>query len=236
MKPAGSAQCLLAALAVALGSPAVLPAKPEGVAVRTIYLIRHGMYDYEDERDPDVGKGLVPLGVAQARLVAHRLRALPVEGTSLHTSTMRRARETAQVVADELPFLELQASPLLRECTPPTWRQDIMEEESPADLEACREQLDAAFGTFFTPSPDADRQEILVSHGNAIRYLVTRVLKVDPMSWLGMSIGNCSLTVVKVLSDGSMKLLSFSDVGHIPPGLQTRTAPGVPRDLAVPRP
>ncbi len=225
-----------ATLFLALGSAGAAAAQSEGTGVRTIYLIRHGDYDHADDRDPDVGKGLVPLGVAQARLVAHRLRSMPVEWTSLHASTMTRARETAQVVAQELPHLELQTSRLLRECTPATWRQDIMAEETSADLDACQDQLEAAFTAYFTPSPAADRHDILVCHGNVIRYLVTRVLKVDPMAWLGMSIGNCSLTVVKILPDGSMKLLSYSDVGHIPPGLQTRTAPGESRDLSVPRP
>ena len=41
---------------------------------RTIYLIRHGEYNSEDERDPDVGKELVSLGIAQTRLLSSRLR------------------------------------------------------------------------------------------------------------------------------------------------------------------
>ena len=61
-------------------------AKSDGV--RTVYLIRHGDYDHEDDRDPDVGKALIPLGVAQARIVGARLRGMPVEFTSLHSSTM----------------------------------------------------------------------------------------------------------------------------------------------------
>ena len=63
---------------------------------------------------------------------------------------------------------------------------------------------------------------------------VGKALGVDTEAWLGMSIGNCSLTVVAVEADGAMKLLSFSDVGHLPPNLQTRTAPGTAQDLSVP--
>lgn len=58
-------------------------AAAQGNGVRTVYLIRHGEYDSLDERDADVGKGLVPLGVAQARLVAARLRGMPVDFSSL---------------------------------------------------------------------------------------------------------------------------------------------------------
>ena len=202
--------------------------------VRTIYLIRHGDYDQDDERDPDVGRALVPLGVAQARLVAARLRGLPVEFSSLHSSTMTRARETALVIGEEFPELELRTSTLLRECLPPTWRKDVMAEEDPADIVACQETLEKAYPVYFKPSPEADQHDVIVCHGNVIRYFVTKVLGVDTESWLRMSIGNCSLTVVVINADGSMKLLSYGDVGHIPPNLQTRTAPGGPRDLKVP--
>ena len=209
--------------------------EPTGDGVRTVYLIRHGDYDHEDERDPDIGKALVPLGVAQARLVGARLRGLPVEMTSLHSSTMTRAWETALVIGEEFPDLELETSRLLRECTPATWREEIMADEDPADVKACTKQLEQAYPIYFAPSPEADMHDIIVCHGNVIRYFVTKVLGVDTEAWLGMSIGNCSLTVVTIKPDGSMKLLSFSDVGHIPPNLSTRTAPGQPKDLTVPR-
>jgi hypothetical protein len=42
----------------------------ETKGVRTLYLIRHGQYDHDDDRDPDIGKALIPLGIAQSKLVA----------------------------------------------------------------------------------------------------------------------------------------------------------------------
>ena len=54
-----------------------------------------------------------------------------------------------------------------------------------------------------------------------IRYFVTKVLKVETMSWLQMTTGNCGLTVVRIKPDSSMKLVSFNDMGHIPPNLRT---------------
>ncbi len=166
--------------------------------VRTLYLIRHGDYDSDDESDPTVGKALIPLGVAQARLVGARLRGMPVAFTSLHSSTMTRARQTALVIGEEFPDLQLQSSALISECTPPTRRKDVMEDETPDDLEACTRQLEEAFPVYFAPSPDADRHDIVVCHGNVIRYFVTRALEVDTEAWLGMSIANCSLTVITV--------------------------------------
>jgi serine/threonine-protein phosphatase PGAM5 len=206
-----------------------------GAGVRTVYLVRHGHYDENDDRDPDVGKALVPLGIAQARLAAARLRSLPVKITALYSSTMTRARQTAAVIQQDFPDLELRQTRLLRECTPATWRKDIMDELEDGEAERCRDQLEKAFAEFFVPSPGGDTHDVLVCHGNVIRYFVTRVLGVDTMAWLGMSIGNCSLTAVQINPDGSMKLLFFGDVGHLPPNLQTRTGHYPPeRSLVVP--
>lgn len=225
-----AATCIV--LTATLAWSADVPQKTDGV--RTVYLIRHGQYDHDDPRDPDVGKGLVPLGVAQAKLIASRLKGLPVTMSTLQSSTMTRARETALVIGEEFPDLELQTSKLIRECLPPNRRIDIMERVPAEALEACTQQLEEAFKLIFAPSPDADRNDIVVCHGNVIRYFVTRVLGVDTTAWLGMSIGNCSLTVVKVLADGTTILLSYSDVGHLPPNLTTRTWPSEPITLDVP--
>ncbi|RKZ00449.1 MAG: hypothetical protein DRQ13_00440 [Ignavibacteriae bacterium] len=192
--------------------------------IRTIYLIRHGDYNHEDERDPDVGRELISLGIAQARLVASRLRSLPVKINSLISSTMTRARQTAMIINSEFPELELQQYQLIRECTPPTWRKDIMEREDPEELNNCTDSLEAAFNKFFIPSPDDEnRNDVIVCHGNVIRYFVTKTLYVNTMAWLQMTIGNCSLTIVKIMPNGKMKLIAFNDVGHLPPNLQTET-------------
>jgi serine/threonine-protein phosphatase PGAM5 len=197
---------------------------PARNGIRTIYLIRHGEYDQKDTSDSDIGKKLTPLGIAQARLLSSRLKGMPVDFTSLTSSTMTRARETAMVINEDFSELKLQQSTFLRECTPPTWRKDVMADETESDLNMCVENLEKAFREYFTPSPDdKDRNDIIVCHGNVIRYFVTKVLKADSMSWLQMSIGNCSISVIRVLPDGSMKLAVYSDMGHIPPNLQTET-------------
>jgi serine/threonine-protein phosphatase PGAM5 len=86
----------------------------EQTGIRTIYLIRHGEYDQTDTSDSDIGKKLTPLGIAQARLVSARLQGMPVEFTSLTSSTMTRARETAMVINQDFPELSLQQSILIR--------------------------------------------------------------------------------------------------------------------------
>ena len=46
-------------------------------------------------------KKLLRLGIAQARLLSHRLKGMPVEFTSLTSSTMTRARETAMIINED---------------------------------------------------------------------------------------------------------------------------------------
>ena len=196
----------------------------EKKGIRPIYLIRHGQYNHADKRDEFTGKGLVPLGFAQARLLAARLKAMPVAFTSLTSSTMTRARQTAAVIQSDLLGLELKQTRLICECTPPTWRKDVMMEVTAEERAECVGNIERFFREFFVPSPDtADRHDIVVCHGNVIRYMVAEVLRVDTMSWLQMSISNCSLTIVRILPDGTMKLDAFGDYGHIPENMRTYT-------------
>ena len=208
----------------------------EKKGTRTIYLIRHGHYDEADERDEYTGKGLTPLGIAQAKLLAARMKAMPVMFTSLTSSTMTRARQTAMIINESFPKFKLNQSPLISECTPPTWRKDIMAETDSAELSECVDNIEKAFQEYFIPSPDAkDRNDIIVCHGNVIRYFVTKVLKVDTMSWLQMSITNCSLTIIRIMADESMKLDTFSDYGHMPENMRTFTGgENETKELVVP--
>jgi serine/threonine-protein phosphatase PGAM5 len=214
---------ILLSLSYSLPAAAVLPDGDE--PVRTIVMIRHGEYEHDDDCDEDIGCPLVSLGRQQARLVADRLKAMPITFTSIQTSAMTRARQTGEIIAARFPELELAIHRDIRECTPNTRREDIMAEMKPGEGEECETQLAAAWERIFVPAAGADEYDIVVCHGNVIRWFVTQVLEVDPLAWLQMSIANCSLTVVQVRADGSKKLISFADSGHLPYSMTTY--PGV---------
>ncbi len=201
-----------------------LIAQQDSKGIRTIYLIRHGDYAPQDDNIPDSENVLTPLGIAQARLVSTRLKSMNINFNSLISSTMTRAKQTAEVIINDFPKLVPEQSDLIRECTPPTWREDVMADTKADEVEECVNNLEEAFQKYFIPSPDdKDRNDIIVCHGNVIRYFVTKVLKVDSMSWLQMSISNCSLTIIRILPDGNMKIDAFSDYGHIPENMRTFT-------------
>lgn len=201
-----------------------LIAQKESKGIRTLFLIRHGQYEPQNDNLPDSVNVLTPLGIAQARLVSERLKSMNINFSSLVSSTMSRARQTAEVISQDFPKLKLEQSDLIRECTPPSWRKDVMAGVDTTEREECAENLEKAFQKYFIPSPDdEDRNDIIVCHGNVIRYFVTKVLKVDTEAWLQMSISNCSLTIIRVLPNENMKLDTFSDYGHIPENMRTFT-------------
>jgi serine/threonine-protein phosphatase PGAM5 len=187
----------------------------ESTAPRTLYLVRHGAYVPDRNADPKSGPGLTPLGVAQARLVAARLNGSGVAFDSMTSSTLLRARETAAVMHETLRSVPLAQSPLISECTPPL--PEAAEGETARERAECARQLDQAFEHFFTAAKGAKRSnDILVAHGNVIRYLVMKALQADTRAWLGMSVAHASLTVIQVQPDGTMKVLAVGDSGHIP--------------------
>jgi serine/threonine-protein phosphatase PGAM5 len=219
--------------AAAVAAPAVAPPaaparRPRGT--RTIVLVRHGLYDEDDPADPEVGRHLTPDGREQARLTAGRLAHFQLPIDVLRSSTMTRARETAAIIADSLPGRAPIASRDLCECTAPSERKDIEAGHAPAELDSCRDQLERAYAAIFRPSPDRDTTEVVVCHGNVMRYFVCRALGIDPTWWLRFGIQNCGVTIIRVRADGTASLLSYDDFGHLPPRLITSLRPSAPRD------
>ena len=95
-------------------------------------------------------------------------------------------------------------------------------------------ELDRLAAKLLAPATGLDRGELIVAHGNVIRYLVTKALAVDSMAWLGMSIGHASLTVLTVDAKGAARVIAVGDVGHLPPAFQTGAAGNPERSLALP--
>jgi serine/threonine-protein phosphatase PGAM5 len=213
-----SCAALVASLALAADPPATTPT-PKGL--HYLYLIRHGAYDRDTvQTDDRIGSGLNALGHVQARLVGKRLAALPVKYHALITSDFTRARETADEIGRILHMTPVRDS-LIHECTPTTERADIMKDETPQTLAACESNLNAAWARYAVPTPDLDQIDILVAHGNVIRWMVTRALGAPLDHWLRMDIGNCSLSILAIKPDGTARLVQFSDDAHIPLVKQT---------------
>lgn len=231
-----SALILFAALVLCGASDHIIAKDAARPATRDIVLIRHGHYVADPAIDERIGPGLSPLGVAQARLAAARLHADLPHIDGLHVSPMRRARDTAGSIGQLFPGQAFEIVPDLAECTPPTRRSEIMAQETPESTAACKAQLDRLFARFFESPSQPARTDLLVCHGNVIRYLVTRALGVDTAAWLEMSVGHASVTRIRIEPDGRYKVIAVGDVGHIPMNLRTGASGDSERSLAVDAP
>ncbi|MEO6800869.1 MAG: histidine phosphatase family protein [Rhodanobacter sp.] len=209
-------------------------AQTAAAAARTIVLVRHGYYVPDAQSDKKLGPHLAPIGVAQAHLVGARLAGLPTRFDALYVSPVQRARDTAAVIGGEFPGRHFEVVEDLAECTPPTWRTKITAQEKPADMATCKAQFDRLFARYFRPASGHAQTDLMVCHGNVIRNMVVRALGVDPKAWLEMSVGNASITRIRVEADGKFKVISVGDVGHIPPNLRTGATGDAERSLSIP--
>lgn len=194
------------------------------MAKRTLYLVRHGDY-LPGETEDGLGRGLSERGRRQAGHVAELLADRRLD--AIHSSPAPRALETARIIAERQPGVLPQPISALFECIPaiPPTMVDLFAQDLaryPHDHVAkCRDRLDRAFARFFKPGRRAERHEVLVCHGNVIRYLITRALGVEADAWVGMDCSQASVTRVSVGTGLRRFVLeSLNDVGHLPPDLR----------------
>ena len=189
---------------------------------RILHLIRHGDYLEGDTAD-GLGNSLSDRGQQQAEKLAEFYEEYRVE--AIHSSPAPRALETARIIAKRHPGLALQRHRLLLECVPSVppnvtpWGEP--DELSPRAVSNCREQLDRQFDRSFTATRAQEKHEIMVCHGNVIRYFVTRALGVDVHSWVSMRCSQASVTRV-VVSRGVPRFVveSLNDLSHLPDNLR----------------
>jgi len=215
------------------------------MAVRHIYLVRHAQR--EPVAGPDsFGPGLSLLGWKQAHQTARRLSSLKID--VIHTSSLRRTMETARIIAVEFSDIPIHPSPLLWECIPAMpefavewykthqnvdtstikippevtpWVGLWGDDTSVKEIEAGFEQAKQAWLKYFIPARGKDRNDILVCHGNILRYFIMRALMVPPEAWMNADMYNCGISEIVIESNGRIMLLSHNDSGHLPPEMKT---------------
>jgi len=197
------------------------------MAQRILYLIRHGQYESKPD-DGELGGSLTDLGKQQAQMVGALLSGMSL--SEIHCSSMRRATETAQIIAQLTPTLEPIATRTLWELIPtiPPHLVDVfqaMAEQNPyfniEEVPANRDFANQAFDTFFRPGTNGADNLALVCHGNIIRYLVCLALNIDPDKWSDMYINHCSLTSILIEPNGNKVLVSYNETGHLPKHMKT---------------
>lgn len=183
--------------------------------MRRLIFVRHGQYD-------EVSTGaLTPLGRKQAARTATALRKLEV--SAIWSSTLLRAKETASIVAKKQPTVRVVRTRLLCEVVPTNLPPKLARRffvDAPS-VKRDRARADLAYDKLFR-STRRERTEIVVCHGNLIRYLVCRALGIQPKLWMRLDSTHCGLTEFRVLPRGVVRVVRYNDVGHIPASMRTQ--------------
>lgn len=218
---------------------------------RYLYLLRHGQYHIDRDSEDSSGH-LTGLGRKQAAFAAKAIREEIPEVNGIYCSTMARASETAEIVAEEYPGMKYSQSRSLCECFPYLTERMLSMPEigqgTPVDEiknRLCRDReyrealhsrcegkfgarpdpkpADKAYDRFFIRARTREKHDILVCHGNIIRYFVTKAVRVLPEVWGNMAIHNCGITVLKVNKSGKVILYTFNDYAYMPKEFRTMT-------------
>jgi broad specificity phosphatase PhoE len=71
------------------------------------------------------------------------------------------------------------------------------------------------------PPLSIDRYELVVCHGNVIRYSLLRALQLPVQGWLRLAIYNTGISHLIIRSNGHVALQSLGDTGHLPKDMIT---------------
>ncbi|MEO6827611.1 MAG: histidine phosphatase family protein [Microbacteriaceae bacterium] len=188
-----------------------------------LYLVRHG-----EQQDAEHGMPDGPLsarGNRQANLIAERLSGISFTGA--YYSPLKRAAETAAIMAKRMPALRPQPSSLLFDCIPsgpgpdlPRAFESFFGGITEAEVEAGHAQMSDAVAEFLAPAR-GDRHDLLITHNFVIGWFVRHVFDAPEWRWLGLNQAHCGLTIIRVRSAKPPVLVVHNDLGHLPVELRT---------------
>jgi len=149
---------------------------------------------------------------------------------------LRRATQTTSLIAEYLPNVPVNASKLLNDCVPSVPDQHTLSPAHVAFFESLSEaerthgpvQASAAIARFAITAAgdgDGDQHELIVTHNFVIGWFVRHALDAPDWRWMGLNQFNCGLTIILYRPDRPAALVSFNDIGHLPPSLRGAAPP-----------
>ncbi|SOV11294.1 phosphoglucomutase-2 [Plasmodium sp. DRC-Itaito] len=184
-----------------------------------IILVRHGQYERR-YKDDETSKRLTKEGCKQADITGKKLKDIlnNKKVSVIYHSDMIRAKETANIISKYFPDANLINDPNLNEGTP--YLPDPLPRHSKFDAQKIKEdnkRINKAYETYFyKPSGDEDEYQLVICHGNVIRYFLCRALQIPLFAWLRFSSYNCGITWLVLDDEGSVVLREFGSVSHLP--------------------
>ena len=177
------------------------------MASTLLYLVRHAEQAHPPAGDEPDG-GISALGEQQAHRLGRRLANVPFD--VVRHSPLRRAVQTAQILASYLPGIPVNCSELLRDRTPiPSASQagmvPLQYRPFLGNIPAAERDTGAAHLTA------AVEQLAIVDAGDRHELLVAPAWR-----WMGLNQFNCALTIIEIQPHLPPMLITFNDTGHLP--------------------
>ncbi len=202
-----------------------------------LYLIRHGEYSAVEHLHCQVDGPLTEKGMQQAGDTAGLLARKSVH--KVYASDMRRAAETAGIIADRLG-LKVESRAELREIYRGEWENADPKEPRYAEyyrqwsahqsdmpypggecgldvLRRARKLLDT-----IVPESSRDDSIALVTHGGVVRTLLAELSGLDQARRFDFNPGLCSVTTVEIDEEGKYRLTSLCNADHLQIGNGTK--------------
>jgi probable phosphoglycerate mutase len=228
--------------------------------IRRLLLVRHGVttWNREGRFQGHLDPPLDPLGELEAHAVAERIVRDVPDALLLVSSPLRRAADTAAILADALAAagrpVAVRLDPGLMEIGQGEWEGHTHGELAVSDAERYRTWATAS-GWHEPPGgepaevaatraeravqsilamADADATSVLccVSHGGVLRLLAGRLAGLGDEDARRLDVDNASLSVLERGEDG-WRIALWNDTSHLAPALhaEDRRAEGSPRAL-----
>lgn len=201
---------------------------------RRLLLVRHGVTDWNREGrfqghlDPPLSEE----GREEARLLGRRLASGAEPPARIIASSLRRARQTAELIATAVGDIAVEAEPRLMEIGQGEWegRTHAELEQHDSERYAAWRRHDDMQPPGGEPLPDASRRvsqlldEIqssstwpicLVSHGGTLRLVARYLLDLSlPLTW-ALDLDNASLSILLWTDDAGWRLEDWNDARHL---------------------
>ncbi|KAH8584658.1 phosphoglycerate mutase family [Cryptosporidium sp. chipmunk genotype I] len=186
-------------------------------------LVRHAQYINSATKDEE--KVLTDLGREQAEETGKYLsQQYGKKVNAIYHSNLTRAKETAIIISKYFPGVKLIEDPNLAEGVPIAPSPSVSGfKPTTEEIVNDKERIDNAFNTYFSKKGKSfgENVDIIVCHGNVIRYMFCKGLQYPTCGWLRLNHLNCGVTRMSVSTDSLVICSGLGDGGHLRPNIHT---------------
>lgn len=185
--------------------------------------VRHGQYILSATKDEE--KVLTNTGREQAEETGKYLsQQYGNKVNAIYHSNLTRAKETAAIISKYFPGVRLIEDTNLAEGVPIAPSPSVSGfKPTTKEIESDKERIENAFNTYFSRKGKSfnENVDIIVCHGNVIRYMFCKGLQYPTSGWLRLNHLNCGITRMSVSTDSLVICSGLGDGGHLRPNIHT---------------